>query len=164
MERRDVAGEVVCKVSLDPYWRIWAKIKGTGNFENSFYYNGQGHNTKNEYNCKNNAPKSMLICHAKKGTLISLYDYKYPTTTRKDDRATIRVEGDLGNNCVPVWTFEKTYSINETATGIIYAEVTYFPYNEYPIIYPPGLDGRVTSLRVDFEYDRPATRPLLGEN
>ena len=104
----------------------------------------------------------MKICHAKKGTLISLYDYRYPTTTRKDDRATIEVKGDLGNNCIPVWTFEKTYMIMQTSTGEMYFQITYFPYDEYPIIYPPGLDGRVTSFRVDFEYDRPATRPLIG--
>ena len=146
----------MCSVSLDPYWRIWKNGVKTGNFGNSLAYKD-----RNEYGCKDSAARSMLICWAKKGTLITVYDYMLTNSsiTKVDDHATIYIEGDLGNDCVPIWSFEKTGPIINNEFGTVFARQEYFQYLD--VLEPNGLDGRVSSFTVEFDYDRPATRPIL---
>ena len=155
-----VNGKILCRVSLDPYWRIWKNGVKDGNFANSLH---RRFKERNEYGCKDDAARSMLICYAKKGTLITLYDYMTTNSSisKGYDYTTIYIERDLGNDCLPVWTFEKNYPIIKGDTGIVFARVEYRYF--LSLLGPNGVNGRVSSFEVEFEYDRPATRPLLDE-
>ena len=88
---------------------------------------------ENDHNCKNDEARSMRICHARKGTLITVYDNGYLKTD--DDWTTIEVKKDMGHACKTISTFEENLSSS------------LFSVNYKP---DGNLDGKVSSFSISF--------------
>ena len=88
-----------------------------------------------KYNCKNDEARSMIICHAKKGTKITVYDDGYLNANNNDDWTTITVKKDMTHDCSMIDTFQKDVSNS-------FFNVDYKTNG--------NLDGKISSFSISF--------------
>ena len=70
-------------------------------------------NMKNKYKCPNDDADSMKVCHARKGTRITVYD-KDDMSENSGTHLDIIVKSDLGNSCATVSSFD---NVGTTSDG-----------------------------------------------